>query len=64
MIDSTQPHDVFSGKDDVYRLLREARAAINLLSDRIDILERDMANTSGNSGMRPTVHGRKGGKNR
>ena len=77
MLDSTQPHDVFSGKDDLYRLLRETRAAVNLLSDRMTnielflageggsvntVSEDDMANTSGNSGMRPSVSGGKGRK--
>lgn len=77
MLDSTQPHDVFSGKDDLYRLIRETRAAVNLLSDRMTnielflageggsvntVSEDDMANTSGNSGMRPSVSGGKGRK--
>lgn len=77
MLDINQPHDIFSGKDDLYRLLRETRAAINSLSGRMTNLELfvaseggsintvsedEMANTSGNSGMRPSVQGRKGGK--
>ena len=60
MLDSTQPHDVFNGKDDLYRLLRETREAVNVLSGRVKELE--MANTKGNSGMIPSVHVGKGGK--
>lgn len=41
MIDSTQPHNVFSGKDDVYRLLRETREAVNILEGRVKELEKD-----------------------
>lgn len=69
MLDVNQPHDVFTGKDDLYRLLRETRAAINLLSSRFsDIEDRldggdGMANTVSNSSMRPTVQIGKGGRN-
>ena len=63
MLDINQPHDVFSGKDDLYRLLRETRAAINLLNSRMEsfelLLEDDMANTKGNSGMVPNSIGKK-----
>ena len=47
MLDSTQPHDVFSGKDDLYRLLRETRAAVNLLSDRMTNIELFLAGEGG-----------------
>lgn len=39
MLDANQPHDVFNGKDDLYRLLRETRSAINLLSVRVEAIE-------------------------
>ena len=39
MLDDKQPYDSFSGKDDMYRLLRETRTAINLLMVRVEAIE-------------------------
>lgn len=78
MLDDKQPNDIFNGKDDLYRLLRETRTAVNTLMLRVEAIEvllsgndsyidesdaeESMANTKGNSGMVPKVYGRKSGK--
>lgn len=53
-LDSTLPAVMFSGRDELYLLVRETRERCNLLEDRIKLLEgNSMANTKGNVEMVP-----------
>jgi hypothetical protein len=65
MLDVTLPSSQFSGRDDLYAILRESRGYINMLERRIEQLENLMANTQSNPVMRPNrIRRPKGSKNK
>jgi len=55
MLDSQLPSTMFSGKDDLYSLVRETRAYINYLETKIENLEARMSNTQSNPVLRPNI---------
>lgn len=42
MLNPDLPHDLFSGTNDLYSILRETRSCVNVLEARIVVLEKNM----------------------